>query len=97
MGGLFRDSPGSSNFLSLYLDTGNVWKKFLLILVFYFAGVFSAVYLLGPADLGIFGVKCSRAEVLAYKVHLQLCKVVEIVDKKASKVRDTTTKKFTKR
>ncbi len=74
-----------------------MWKKFLLILVVYFAGVFSAVYLLAPSDLNKFGTNYSRAEVLAYKLHIQLCKVIEFADEKASKVGNKTAERFTKR
>ena len=74
-----------------------MWKKFLLILVVYFAGVFSAVYMLGPSDLNKFGTNYSRAEVLAYKTHIQLCKLVEIVDEKASKVGNKTAERLAKK
>ena len=70
-----------------------MWKKLVLILLVYFAGVFSAVYLLGSAEAANY----SRAEVLAYKLHTQLCKLVEIVNEKASKVGNKTAERFAKR
>jgi len=74
-----------------------MWKKFLLILVVYFAGFFSAVYLLGPSDLNKFGMNYSRAEVLACKAHIQLRKLVKFIDEKASKVGNKTAERFAKR
>lgn len=74
-----------------------MWKKFTLILLVYFAGVFSAVYLLAPSDLNKFGTNYSRAEVLACKAHKQLCKVVKIANEKASKVGNKTAERFAKR
>ncbi|MBW8035841.1 MAG: hypothetical protein FVQ79_09475 [Planctomycetes bacterium] len=70
-----------------------MWKKFVLILVLYFAGVFSAVYLLAPVE----AANCSRAEVAAEKVHIKLCKMVKFVDEKASKVGNKTAERFAKR
>ena len=70
-----------------------MWKKFVLILVVYFAGFFSAVYLLGSAE----AANCSRAEVAAEKVHIQLCKVIEFADEKASKVGNKTAERLAKR
>lgn len=74
-----------------------MWKKFVLILVFYFAGFFTAVYLLGPADRDKFGANCSRAEVLTAKVHVQLRRIVELAEEKASKVGSVTAARFAKR
>ena len=74
-----------------------MWKKYLLVLTFYFAGFFTAMYLLGPADLGKFDANCSRAEVLAAKVHVQLRKIVELTEEKASKVGSTTMARLAKR
>lgn len=75
----------------------SMWKKILLILVFYFAGLFKAVYLLAPADSGKFGQNRSRAEVAAGRVHVQLCKVVQLVDEEASKVGNAATERLAKR
>ena len=65
--------------------------------MFYFAGFFKAVYLLAPADSGKFGQNRSRAEVAAGRVHVQLCKVVQLVDEEASKVGNAVTERLAKR
>ncbi len=72
------------------------WKKGLLVVMLYAAGFFSAMFLLAPADAEKYGKGHSRAEILAVKVHVQLRRIVEFADKKASKVGNATTARLMK-